>query len=299
MQVFSDIAEFRQWRSTAKEPLGLVPTMGALHAGHLSLVTAARDRSATVVASVFVNPMQFAPGEDLASYPRDLPGDVDKLREAGVDTVFAPPVEAFVPADLATKVSVSGVTETLEGAFRAGHFDGVATIVTKLFNVVRPAIAVFGEKDYQQLTMIRRMVVDLDMPVEIAAVPIVRDDDGLALSSRNVYLSGEERARALTLSAALARAAQAWTGDADAAREVLIATLGVVPEIDVDYAEVVDEHTLVTLQGGGHRRARALVAARVGSTRLIDNLLLTFVEPGSTKRVAEPDGTRTLELEGP
>lgn len=280
--------------------------MGALHAGHLSLVAAARSRSATVVASVFVNPMQFAPGEDLASYPRDLARDVDTLRDAGVDAVFAPSVDAFVPNELATKVSVSGVTETMEGAFRPGHFDGVATIVTKLFNVVQPAVAVFGEKDYQQLTMIRRMVIDLDLPVEVAAVPIVRDHDGLALSSRNVYLSADERARALGLSTALRRAAQAWTGDADVARKVLMTTLTEVRDIDVDYADVVDEHTLVALHGGGHRRARALVAARVGSTRLIDNLLLAtgngpeHLRPASAEHdAAGPDGTRDVELEGP
>lgn len=306
MQVFADIAGFRRWRSTAADPLGLVPTMGALHAGHLSLVAAARSRSATVVASVFVNPMQFAPGEDLAGYPRDLARDVDTLRDAGVDAVFAPSVEVFVPDGLTTKVSVSGVTETMEGAFRPGHFDGVATIVTKLFNVVQPAVAVFGEKDYQQLTMIRRMVIDLDLPVEVAAVPIVRDHDGLALSSRNIYLSADERARALGLSTALRRAAQAWTGDADVARKVLMTTLTEVRDIDVDYADVVDEHTLVALHGGGHRRARALVAARVGSTRLIDNLLLAtgngpeHLRPASAEHdAAGPDGTRNVELEGP
>lgn len=306
MQVFADIAEFRRWRSTAEDPVGLVPTMGALHAGHLSLVAAARSRSATVVASVFVNPMQFAPGEDLASYPRDLAGDVDTLRDAGVDAVFAPSTETFVPDDLATTVSVSGVTETMEGAFRPGHFDGVATIVTKLFNVVQPAVAVFGEKDYQQLTMIRRMVIDLDLPVEVAAVPIVRDHDGLALSSRNIHLSADERARALWLSTALRRTAQAWTGNADAARKVLMTTLTGVRDIDVDYGDVVDEHTLVALHGDGHRRARALVAARVGSTRLIDNLLLTTnngpesLRPGSTTHdAAAPDGAINPKLEGP
>ena len=303
MQVFADIAEFRRWRSTAADPLGLVPTMGALHAGHLSLVVAARSRSATVVASVFVNPMQFAPGEDLASYPRDLAGDVDTLRDAGVDAVFAPSVEAFVPDELTTKVSVSGLTETMEGVFRPGHLDGVATIVTKLFNVVQPAVAVFGEKDYQQLTMIRRMVIDLDLPVEVASVPIVRDHDGLALSSRNIHLSADERARALGLSTALRRTAQAWTGNADAARKVLMTTLTEVRDIDVDYADVVDEHTLVALHGGGHRRARALVAARVGSTRLIDNLLLATRNGPEHLRHASAEhhaaGPDDVKLEGP
>lgn len=271
MQVTADVADVRRWRVAAPEPVGLVPTMGAVHAGHLALVTAARERCATVIASEFVNPLQFGPGEDLAGYPRDLPGDLDTLRQAGVDMVFAPDVEVFTPDDLATTVSVSSVTEMLEGASRPGHFDGVATVVTKLLHVVQPTVAFFGEKDYQQLTMIRRMVADLNLPVEVAGVPIVRDSDGLALSSRNAYLSAEERRRALALSGALRRAAQAWTGDADAARVVLRSALESAAGVDVDYADVVDGHTLVPLRGGGHRCGRALVAARVGSTRLIDN----------------------------
>ena len=276
MRVFADVAELRRWRSEARAPLGFVPTMGALHAGHLSLVEIARRRCATVVVSVFVNPLQFAPGEDLARYPRDLPGDVDKLAQAGVDAVFAPEAERFVADGLTTTVSVAGLTGPLEGVFRPGHFDGVTTIVTKLLNVVQPDVAVFGEKDYQQLAVIRRMVDDLDLPVEIVAAPIVRDDDGLALSSRNRYLSADERARALVLSRALRDAARTWSGDADAARAVLRRTLGAVAGIDVDYADVVDEHTLVALHGDGHHRARAVLAARVGATRLIDNLLLAL-----------------------
>jgi pantoate--beta-alanine ligase len=268
MDVTADIADARRWRSAAPEPVGLVPTMGALHAGHLALVVAARQRCATVIASVFVNPMQFGPSEDLDSYPRDLPRDLDLLRTAGVDMVFAPDAAVFTPADRATMVSVSGITERFEGASRPGHFEGVATVVTKLLNVAQPAVAFFGEKDYQQLSMIRRMVADLNLPVEIAGIPIVRDPDGLALSSRNVYLSPGERQRALALSGALRRAAQAWTGDADAARGVLRVAL---EDVDVDYADVVDEHTLAPLHGNGHRHGRALVAARVGSTRLIDN----------------------------
>ena len=276
MDVVADVADVRRRLAAAPTPVGLVPTMGALHAGHLTLVAAAHERCATVVVSVFVNPLQFGPNEDLAGYPRDLPGDLDKLRAAGVDLVFTPDADAFTPGGLATTVSVSGVTEMLEGASRPGHFDGVATIVTKLLHVIQPAVACFGEKDYQQLIMIRRMVADLNLPVEIAAVPIVRDVDGLALSSRNAYLSADERRRALALSAALRHTADAWTGDADAARALLRAVLEAAPGVAVDYADVVDEHTLVALQDEGHRAARAVVAARVGSTRLIDNSVLSL-----------------------
>ena len=287
MHVAADVAEVRGWRARVPSPVGLVPTMGALHAGHLALVAAARARCATVIASVFVNPLQFGPTEDLASYPRDMPGDLDKLRDAGVDMVFAPAPAAFTPDDLATTVSVSGVTEVLEGASRPGHFDGVATIVTKLLHVAQPAAAFFGEKDYQQLIVIRRIVDDLDLPVEIVGIPIVRDPDGLALSSRNAYLSADERLRALALPNALRGAAAAWTGNADAARSVLRSVLEAAAGVDVDYAEVVDEHTLEPLRGTGHRRGRALVAARVGTTRLIDNLLLalraTHNGPGSLR----------------
>ena len=271
MDVTADIADARRWRAAAPEPVGLVPTMGALHAGHLALVVAARQRCATVIASVFVNPMQFGPGEDFDSYPHDRPRDLDMLRKVGVDMVFAPDTAVFTPADRATTVSVSGITERFEGASRPGHFDGVATVVTKLLNVAQPAVAFFGEKDYQQLTMIRRMVADLNLPVEIAGVPIVRDPDGLALSSRNVYLSPDERQRALALSGALRRTAVAWTGDADAARAALRSALDDAASVVLDYADVVDEHTLAPLHGNGHHHGRALVAARVGSTRLIDN----------------------------
>jgi pantoate--beta-alanine ligase len=291
MDVVADVAGVRRLLAAAPPPVGLVPTMGALHAGHLALVAAARERCATVVVSVFVNPLQFGPGEDLATYPRDLAGDLDKLRAASVDVVFAPEAAAFTPGDLTTTVSVSGVTETLEGAARPGHFDGVATIVTKLLHVTQPAVAFFGEKDYQQLVMIRRMVADLNLPVEITGIPIVRDDDGMALSSRNAYLSADERHRALALSTALRRAAGAWDGDADAARAVLRSTLDAAPGVAVDYAEVVDERTLVPLLGDGHRCARAVLAARVGTTRLIDNSVLALrATPDGPGVRATPDG---------
>ncbi|HSJ45965.1 MAG TPA: pantoate--beta-alanine ligase [Euzebyales bacterium] len=275
MLVTDDFRTLRAWRRDADGPVALVPTMGALHAGHLSLVAAARSRCPTVVASVFVNPLQFGPDEDLDSYPRDLPGDLDKLRAAGVDAVFAPQVEQFV-GDLVTTVTVDDVTRRFEGTSRPGHFAGVATIVTKLFNVVGPDVACFGEKDYQQLITIGRMVADLDVPVEIVGLPIVRDDDGLALSSRNVRLSADERVTALRLSTALRVADATWGGDADRARDAMWRTLRDGDGIDVDYADVVDETTLVPLTGAGHTSGRALVAARVGTTRLIDNLLLAL-----------------------
>jgi pantoate--beta-alanine ligase len=273
MLVATTIVDLRSWRTTADGPVGLVPTMGALHAGHMSLVAAARARCPTVVASIFVNPLQFGDAEDLATYPRDLAGDLDDLRDAGVDAVFAPDAETFT-RDLATSVQVTGVTDRYEGAFRPGHFAGVTTVVAKLFNAVGPDLAFFGEKDYQQLTTIRRMVADLNVPVDVIGLPTVRDDDGLALSSRNAHLSADERARALRLSQALQHAADSWQGDADAVRAALWSTLRDGDGIDVDYAEVVDADTLEPLSGGGHTAARALVAARVGGTRLIDNVLL-------------------------
>ncbi len=273
MLITTDIAAIRGWRPNAGQPVGLVPTMGALHAGHLSLVEAARAACGSVVTSVFVNPLQFGPGEDLDSYPRDLPGDLERLRDTGVDAVFTPRVETFT-AKLLTTVSVAGVTDGLEGAARPGHFAGVTTVVAKLLHVVGPDLAYFGEKDFQQLAAIRRMVRDLDIPVEIVGMPIVRDADGLALSSRNAYLSDAERLRALRLSHALRAAAGAWTGDADRARAEMRAVLRDGEGIVVDYADVVDEHTLAALSGDGHTRARAVVAARVGRTRLIDNCRL-------------------------
>jgi pantoate--beta-alanine ligase len=264
------VADIRRWRSAATTPVALVPTMGALHDGHMALVAAARRLAPSLVVSVFVNPLQFGPGEDFARYPRDLDADVARLSDAGVDAVFAPARDELVPPDMATTVSVRGITERFEGAVRPGHFDGVATIVTKLCTTTQPDVAVFGEKDFQQLQMIRRLVDDLDLPVEIHGVPIVRDHDGLALSSRNAYLSANERRRALALPTALRTAAQRWDGDADRARHALWSVLGPAG-MAVDYADVVDETTLEPLSGAGHPTARAVVAGRVGATRLIDN----------------------------
>lgn len=273
MLITADISDIRRWRGAADGTVGLVPTMGALHAGHLSLVDDARATCDAVVVSVFVNPLQFGPDEDLDSYPRDLDGDLQQLREAAVDAVFMPGADTFLE-DLRTTVSVAGVTEGLEGAARPGHFTGVTTIVCKLFGVATPDRAYFGEKDFQQLVTIRRMVRDLNLPVEIVGLPIVRDHDGLALSSRNAYLSHDERTRATRLSRALHETAVAWTGDADDARERLRALLRDGDGVAVDYAEIVDASSMEPLHGDAHRTARAVLAVRVGRTRLIDNLVL-------------------------
>jgi pantoate--beta-alanine ligase len=258
----------------AGRTIGLVPTMGALHEGHLSLARAARAGTEVVVASIFVNPLQFAPGEDYASYPRDLDGDLARLDAQGVDAVLAPEADELTPPERATTVHVAGLTDRLEGVHRPGHFDGVTTIVATLLNAVRPDRAYFGEKDYQQLVVVRRMVSDLDFGVEVIGCPTVRDPDGLALSSRNAYLSATERAQARALSRALFAVRDAWDGDATTARALLHRTLERAPGVHLDYAEVADPVTLEPLGGVVDGPAQALVAARVGPARLIDNVRL-------------------------
>jgi pantoate--beta-alanine ligase len=272
MLVEGAVARVRSTLPGAPRPVGLVPTMGALHGGHLSLVAKARDECPTVVVSIFVNPLQFGPAEDLHTYPRDLDRDLGLLD--GVDVVFTPDPATFTPPDRLTTVSVRGLTDVLEGASRPGHFDGVTTIVTKLFNVVGPDRAYFGEKDFQQLAVLRRMARDLDVDVEIVGAPLVRESSGLALSSRNAFLAESQRREALALSAALHETAQAWDGDADSARTRLRRRLGDAPGVRLDYAEVVDPETLRPLEGVTAGPAQALVAAFVGTTRLIDNIRL-------------------------
>jgi pantoate--beta-alanine ligase len=277
VQTVRQLAELREaigaYRD-AGESVALVPTMVALHDGHMALVEAAKRAGDRVVASIFVNPMQFGPNEDLAKYPRREPADSRMLAGAGVDLLWMPPVEVMYPEGFASTVSVSGVSAVLDGAHRPGHFDGVATVVTKLFNQVQPQVALFGEKDWQQLAVIRRMVADLDMPIEIIGVPTQREDDGLALSSRNAYLMPEDRARAVALPRALGAAERAISegGDAEAAlaqaRETLTAA-----GFEIDYVALADAETLGVPAPG--RPLRLLAAARIGGTRLIDNIPVT------------------------
>ena len=277
MRVLRTIADVRDALRDAPRPVGLVPTMGALHAGHLSLLERARRDSATVVMSLFVNATQFAADEDLASYPRDEARDAELAREAGVDLLFAPSSSEIYPDGFATTVVVAGVSEPLEGARRGPeHFHGVATIVTKLLNIVGPQLAYFGQKDAQQALVVKRLVRDLDIPVEIQVCPTVRESDGLARSSRNAYLSGVERARAVGLSRALQRAASliaAGERDSHVAAAAALSELA-RHEIEPDYLELVDPETLAPV---AQIEAPVLlaVAARVGRARLIDNLIAT------------------------
>ncbi|MEP9401275.1 pantoate--beta-alanine ligase [Sphingomonas sp. VNH70] len=259
----------------AGEAVALVPTMGALHAGHMALVDAARRRAPRVVVSIFVNPKQFGPNEDLARYPRREATDAQMLGDAGVDILWAPAVEEMYPAGFATNVSVSGVSDLLDGAHRPGHFDGVATVVARLFGQVRPVAAFFGEKDFQQLAVVRRMATDLNLGVEIMGVPTQREDDGLALSSRNIYLDEGERARAVALPRALGEAARAIARGDDPAGAIATATAALARAgFDPDYVALVDAETFADPVRG--RPARLLAAARIGTTRLIDNVAVTF-----------------------
>ncbi|USU10256.1 pantoate--beta-alanine ligase [Sphingomonadaceae bacterium OTU29MARTA1] len=254
--------------------IALVPTMGALHAGHMALVEAARRSGTKVIASIFVNPKQFGPNEDLSRYPRREAADARLLAEHGCDLLWLPPVEAMYPADFATNISVGGVSEGFDGAARPGHFDGVATVVTKLFNQTGADIAYFGEKDYQQLAVVRRFVADLDMPIEIVGVPTQRDDDGLALSSRNIYLDDEQRAKAVALPRALGVAARAiGRGDDDDAALAEARAMLVAAGFEVDYIALADAETLAA-NPAPNRPRRLLVAARMGTTRLIDNVAI-------------------------
>jgi len=265
----------------AGERVALVPTMGALHAGHMALVEEAKRVADRVVASIFVNPRQFGAGEDLDRYPRREGADARLLADTGCDLLWMPTAELMYPAGYATNVSVAGVSETLDGAARPGHFDGVATVVTKLFNQVRPDVALFGNKDFQQLTVIRRMVADLDFGIDIVGVPTQRDDDGLALSSRNLYLSDEDRARAVALPRALGVAARAIArgDDPHEALAAAVASLIAAGFDSVDYVAMVDAETLAEMPEADRPR-RLLAAARIDGTRLIDTIPVEAGEQG-------------------
>ncbi|WP_298400074.1 pantoate--beta-alanine ligase [Sphingobium sp.] len=276
MQTLRDLPALRAAVDALKgdgKPLVLVPTMGALHDGHMALVEEARRHGRHVVVSIFVNPRQFGPNEDLAAYPRREAKDAQMLQSAGVDILWMPSVEVMYPTGYATNISVTGISDGLDGAARPGHFDGVATVVTKLFNQVRPDVAIFGEKDYQQLAVIRRFVADLNLPIEIVGMPTQRAEDGLALSSRNAYLTDEERKAALALPRALGEAKrQIEKGEpVEGALARAIATLATQGFDPIDYVALCDAATLEPMTVLD-RPARLLGAAKLGKTRLIDNI---------------------------
>jgi pantoate--beta-alanine ligase len=276
------VSSIEEVRSVLRRPrleartIGLVPTMGALHEGHLSLVAASRARCDLTVVSVFVNPTQFGEGEDFEAYPRDLDADAALLEDAGVDVLLAPSTAVMYPEGAVTRVDPGPMSQMWCGVSRPIHFAGVATVVTKLLDIVGPDVAFFGEKDYQQLKVIERVVTDLDIPTHIVGCPIVREPDGLALSSRNRYLTPEQRTHALVLSRALAAVrtrVEAGETDGAALQRELAESIASEPGVTLDYAAVVDAETLESVTEL-RREGRALVAARVGSARLIDNVAL-------------------------
>jgi pantoate--beta-alanine ligase len=276
VEVLTTIAEVRAIRRLLSGSSGFVPTMGALHEGHLSLVQAARRENDTVFVSIFVNPTQFGPNEDLSAYPRDMDRDLSLLRVEGVDYVFTPSVEEIYPAGFETSVCVGSVAEPLEGAHRPGHFRGVATVVLKLLNIVQPNRAYFGRKDAQQLAVIRKTVKDLDLAVEIVPGPTIREPDGLALSSRNVYLSPTERGAATVLWQALSLATEIWMRGARDAEQIRSRMRELIEGEElarIDYISVADPETLQELDRI-HGPALVSLAVHIGRTRLIDNIVL-------------------------
>jgi pantoate--beta-alanine ligase len=272
-------ADMQHWSESARqrgERIAFVPTMGFLHEGHLTLMREGRKRASLLASSLFVNPTQFGPNEDLSRYPRNFEGDCAMMREVPVDVLFTPEPQVMYPRGSQTWVEVTEMTKRLCGAHRPGHFRGVTTVVAKLFNIVKPHVALFGEKDFQQLRTIERMVQDLNFDVEIVPVPTVREPDGLAMSSRNAYLSSEDRKKALALSGALRIAAEALSAGARDPLQLVQAAsrcLQNTPEVQVEYVEAVDANTLEPV-GRIERAVVVAVAARVGKTRLIDNIVL-------------------------
>jgi pantoate--beta-alanine ligase len=279
MQQVETIDELREARRQLTGRVGLVATMGALHAGHLSLVEQARAENDAVLATIFINPTQFGPGEDFDSYPRDLQGDLEKFRQADVDLVFMPARALMYPPGYQSYITVEEVTQRLEGERRPGHFRGVATIVAKLFNLACPDVAYFGQKDAQQVAVIRRMAADLNFPLEIVVCPTLRELDGLAMSSRNVYLNDHERAAAACLFRALRAAGDQYEqGRRDPAvlQETLLDILSSEALVEIEYAEVVDPRTFQPLQALYDNPLLLVLAVRIGRTRLIDNALLPW-----------------------
>lgn len=277
MKTVISLAELHAERAQLPGPVGFVPTMGYLHAGHISLVQAARAECASVVVSIFVNPTQFGPNEDLAAYPRDLPHDLGLLSEAGTDLVWTPTPEVMYPQGFQTWVSVDEITRPLEGGMRPGHFRGVTTVVAKLFNAVQPDKAYFGQKDAQQAAVLKQMVKDLNFNLDMVICPIKREPDGLAMSSRNTYLNPAERQAALVLHRALGnafRAYQAGERQAETLRQVMADTIQAEPLARMQYVSCADNQTLQEIEGDIHRQALLSMAVYVGKTRLIDNQVL-------------------------
>jgi len=276
MKVVEKINDMRRLRQQLAEPVGLVPTMGYLHEGHLAIARQARAENPSVVVSIFVNPTQFGPQEDFKQYPRDLQRDLALLEKEKTDIVFMPSVTEMYPAQFNSWVEVSKVTERLEGAARPGHFRGVTTVCAKLFNIVQPTRAYFGQKDAQQAIVIKKMVADLNMNLEIVTVPTVREPDGLAMSSRNIYLNPQERQAALVLYQALSLAQQLWSQgekDAERIRHEMLTLIKKQPLADIDYVSIADTETLDELDTVSPP-ALVSLAVRIGKTRLIDNIVL-------------------------
>jgi len=277
VKVVRSVAQLRAWRKGLSGTLGFVPTMGYLHQGHLALVSRSKSENDTTAVSIFVNPTQFGPREDLAHYPRDLPQDLALLEKEGTDLVFAPEAEEIYPPGFSTWVEVKGVTERLEGASRPGHFRGVATVVAKLLNLVQPHRAYFGQKDAQQLAVIKKMAGDLNMDLELVAVPTVREPDGLAMSSRNIFLNPQERQAALVLYRSLCLAQEMYkSGEREAGkiREAMVKLIQKEPLAQIDYVSIAHPETLEEVE---KLAGPALVslAVKIGPTRLIDNIILT------------------------
>ena len=280
MQVIETVADFRAVERSCPRPLGLVPTMGYLHEGHLSLVKRSRSDNATAAASIFVNPTQFAENEDLSTYPRDMEGDLEKLRREGVDLVFAPSASEIYPPGFDTSIDVGTIARGLEGEHRPGHFAGVATVVCKLLTIVRPDNVYFGQKDAQQCLVVKRLNADLNLGANVVVMPTVRDPDGLALSSRNAYLSPEDRQSALSLSRAL-RLAETLCAegvrDTATIRSQMMMVLNTEPVASIDYVSIADAETLEELTTID-RPALVSLAVRVGSVRLIDNVVVKSLD---------------------